>query len=207
MLPVFTNMNLRIGDDGMSKLEERLHKIEEKLYDKAFRQNKGLGNEVGYYVFDYSPKDELHVRFHIAYLKNKINKANLEFSIVEFDLYEIIIRILKERGFLEKCFAFEKTKGIQYTFEAISKTLRLTSKDNLIVNDILQNTPKNAVVFITGVGKCFPIVRSHTVLNHLHQVLDTVPVLMFYPGEYSGQDLQLFGSFKDDNYYRAFKFV
>jgi hypothetical protein len=191
----------------MSKLEERLGKIEDKLYDKAFRENKGLGNEVGYYIFDYSPKDELHVRFHIEYLKNKINKASLDFSIVEFDLYEIIISILKKRGFLEKCFEFEKTKGIHHTFEAISKTLRLTSKDSLIVNYILQNTPKNSVVFITGVGKCYPIVRSHTVLNNLHQVLDTVPVVMFYPGEYSGQDLQLFGTLKDDNYYRAFKLV
>ena len=140
-------------------------------------------------------------------MKNKINKANHEFSIVEFDLYEIVISILKERGFLEKCFEFEKAKGINYTFEAISKTLRLTSKNNLIVNYILDNTPKNSVVFITGVGKCYPIVRSHTVLNNLHQVLDTVPVVMFYPGEYSGQDLQLFNTLKDDNYYRAFKLI
>jgi hypothetical protein len=27
--------------------------------------------------------------------------------------------------------------------------------------------------------------------------------VMFFPGEYSGQDLQLFGTIKDDNYYRA----
>jgi len=38
-------------------------------------------------------------------------------------------------------------------------------------------------------------------------VLDTVPVVMFFPGEYSGQDLHLFGTVKDDNYYRAFQLV
>jgi hypothetical protein len=50
-------------------------------------------------------------------------------------------------------------------------------------------------------------VRSHNVLNNLHQVLDSVPVVMFYPGRYSGQNLQLFGTIKDDNYYRAFPLV
>ena len=34
-------------------LEERLNRIEDKISEKSFRENKGLGNEVGYYVFDY----------------------------------------------------------------------------------------------------------------------------------------------------------
>ena len=33
-------------------LEERLNKIEEKICEKSFRKNKGLGNEVVYYIFD-----------------------------------------------------------------------------------------------------------------------------------------------------------
>ena len=61
-------------------------------------------------------------------------------------------------------------------------------------------------MLLIGIGKCYPIIRSHTILNNLHQVVDDVPVIMFYPGIYSGQDLMLFGEIKDDNYYRAFKF-
>ena len=191
----------------MRNIDDRLAKIEEKITDKDFLKNKGLGNEVGYYIFDYSPKEELYVRSHIAYLKEKINKSNSGMKIIEFDLYDIVINVLKERGYLQKCFDFEKSKGIDYTFEAIIKMLRLTNKSNLLINHIVENTPENSVVFITGVGKCFPFVRSHNVLNNLHQVLDSVPVVMFFPGEYSGQDLQLFGTIKDDNYYRAFKLV
>jgi len=191
----------------MRNIDDRLAKIEEKITDKDFLKNKGLGNEVGYYIFDYSPMDELYVRSHIAYLKEKINKSNGGMKIVEFDLYSIVFDILKGRGYLEKCFEFEKTKGLDFTIEAIIKMLKLTNKSNLVVNHIVENTPENSVVFITGVGKCFPIVRSHNVLNNLHQVLDSVPVVMFFPGQYSGQDLQLFGTIKDDNYYRAFKLV
>ena len=85
--------------------------------------------------------------------------------------------------------------------------LRITAKDSLIVNYIRERTPEKAIVFLVGIGKCYPILRSHTVLNNLHQVIDNVPVVMFYPGKYDGQELNLFGEIKDDNYYRAFKLV
>lgn len=189
-------------------VNERLLKIEPKICGKEFLANKGLGNEVGYYVFDYLPQEELAVREYVDALESKYDGTGGKLKIVTFDLYEIVLDLLNKKGYLEKCFDFEKTKGANYTFEAIIKTLRLTGKGNLIVNHIINHTPQeNAVVFITGVGKVFPMVRSHNVLNNLHQVLDCVPVVMFFPGKYSGQDLQLFGTIKDDNYYRAFKLV
>lgn len=192
----------------IDSIMERLLKIEPKICAKEFLENKGLGNEVGYYVFDYMPQDELSVRDYIKTLQKKYDGSDGKLKIINFDLYEIVLNILMEKGYLEKCFAFEQSKGAEYTFEAIIKMLRLTSKGNLIVNYIIKNTPKeNAIVFITGVGKVFPLVRSHNVLNNLHQVLDCVPVVMFFPGVYSGQDLNLFGTIKDDNYYRAFKLV
>lgn len=43
----------------MAALDERLDKAEEMIAKPSFRENKGLGNEVGYYIFDYMPKDEL----------------------------------------------------------------------------------------------------------------------------------------------------
>ncbi|GAA6437131.1 hypothetical protein K150096H7_08830 [[Clostridium] symbiosum] len=96
---------------------------------------------------------------------------------------------------------------MEYVYTAVSKMLRLTNDDNLIVNKINSETPDDAVVFLTGVGKIFPFVRSHNVLNNLHQVLDKVPVVMFYPGEWNGQSLSLFGTINDGNYYRAFPLI
>lgn len=189
-------------------LQDRLQKIEAKICHKEFLKNKGLGNEVGYYIFDYLPHDELAVRAQVSILQDKYDGSDGKIKIVTFDLYEIVLEMLRKKGYLEKSFEFEKTKGADYTFEAIIKMLRLTGKNNLIVGHIVENIPdENAVVFITGVGKVFPLVRSHNVLNNLHQVMDQVPVVMFFPGVYSGQDLHLFGTIKDDNYYRAFKLV
>ena len=173
----------------------------------SFRENKGLGNEVGYYVFDYPAEQELHVRERIAYIVGKNKPATDGFGIVVFDLYEVVISILKNKGYLKKCVEFEKAKGYDSIIKSIGNMLRLSGDDNLIVRHIVDNTPPGSVVFLTGVGKCYPILRSHTVLNNLHQVIDNVPVVMFYPGRYDGQELVLFSEIKDDNYYRAFKLV
>ena len=191
----------------MNTLEERLDKAEAMIKKPSFRKNKGLGNEVGYYIFDYTPEQELLVRERVEYIRKKNAQSDDEYRIVVFDLYEIIIEILKEKGYLEKCYEFEKKRGFDRITKAVGNMLRITAKDSLIVNYIRERTPEKAIVFLVGIGKCYPILRSHTVLNNLHQVIDNVPVVMFYPGKYDGQELILFGEIKDDNYYRAFKLV
>ena len=67
----------------MLSLDKRLDKAEEMIKKPSFRENKGLGNEVGYYVFDYDPRAELEVRNHIAYLKDRINNGNKDFKIID----------------------------------------------------------------------------------------------------------------------------
>lgn len=188
-------------------LDERFDRAEMMIQKPSFRENKGLGNEVGYYIFDYPAEQELLVRERIAYLKRKNEQSQDEYRIVEFDLYNIIIDILQQKGYLERCCEFEQKRGFERITKAVGNMLRITAKDSLIVNYIEENTSDKAIVFLTGIGKCYPILRAHTVLNNLHQVIDHVPVVMFYPGKYDGQELVLFSELKDDNYYRAFKLV
>ena len=189
------------------EFNERLDKIWDRISDQDFLANRGVANEVRYYVFDYEPCDELIIRDKIRALKKQNNPDADGFQIIEFDLYEMVISILEEKGYIDKCVKFEEQKGMEYLYTAVTKMLRLTNDDNLIVNRILESTPENAVVFLTGVGKVFPFVRSHNVLNNLHQVLDSVPVIMFYPGTWNGQSLSLFGTITDGNYYRAFPLI
>lgn len=51
----------------MQTIYERLDKILPILMDEKFRKNKGLGNEIGFYIFDYDPKDEMIVREYILF--------------------------------------------------------------------------------------------------------------------------------------------
>lgn len=191
----------------MAALAERLDRVEQIIKTPSFRQNKGLGNEVGYYVFDYPAEKELVVRERIEYIKGKNSKGTDGFEIVIYDLYDIIIDLLESEGFLEQCFEFEKKKGLDRIAKAVGNLLQINDESSLIVRYIQERTPKDAVVFLVGIGKCYPILRSHKVLNNLHQAIDNVPVVLFYPGKYDGQELVLFSEIKDDNYYRAFKLV
>ncbi|MTI67134.1 MAG: DUF1788 domain-containing protein [Firmicutes bacterium] len=189
------------------EIYKKLDKILPKLLDGSFRESKGLGNEIGYYIFDYDPKHEMVVRNHIKFLKEKVKNDGSGVEIIEFDLYEVMLEILEEKGYLEKTFDMEKKKGSDKVIMPIKRSLRLTQKNDLLIDYIKTRVEKNHIVFLTGVGKAWPIIRSHTVLNTLHAVIDQVPLVMFFPGTYDGQELQLFNEIKDDNYYRAFKLV
>ena len=188
-------------------LTVRLDAMEAAIKKPSFRQSSGKANEVNFWIFDYPPGKELEVRERIEYMKNKNLKGTDEYQLVVFDLYDIVIDFLERKDFVEKCCDFEKKRGFERIVKAVSNSMKVSEDDSLIVQYIIENTPENAIVFLTGVGKSYPILRSHNVLNNLHQSYLHAPVVMFYPGTYNEQELILFNEIKDDNHYRAFRLV
>lgn len=191
----------------MKTLDERLRMIEEAISDENFIQNKGLSNEVGYYIFDYPAEEELKVRDHIENLKQRNLKNQPGYELKIYDVYDIMMDLIEEEGLYEACIEMEENEGLDYLIAAVNDILRIDYDDNYFNTYIEENTPDNSVVFITGVGKIFPFVRSHGILNKLHLVFDRSPVVLFYPGKYDGLSLVLFSEFKDENYYRAFPLI
>ena len=120
----------------MASLEERLDIAERLIKSESFRQNKGLGNEVGYYVFDYPAEKELIVRERVAYMKNKNSRGTDGFELVVFDLYDIIIDILEKEGFLEQVYKFEKKKGFDRIIKSVGNLLKINDADSIIVKHI-----------------------------------------------------------------------
>ena len=191
----------------MTKTEIDLGKIESEIGKTSFLNGKGLGNEVSYYVFDYDPKDEIIVREYIDKLVKKDKEFGDGYKLKVYDVYDLMIDLLESEGYLEDCFEMEKNDGMNYLVESVNDLLRMNDDNNYFAEYIEKNTLEKAIVFLIGVGKIFPFVRSHKILNNLHQIFDRSPVVMFYPGKYDGQSLELFGEFKDDNYYRAFPLI
>ena len=144
-------------------------------------------------------------------VKEKVTSGRLKGYYREVSYDGMILSIcecnsvpLKKNGV---CFEFEKKRGIQRIVKAVSNSMKVSENDSLVVQYIQEHTPENAIVFLTGVGKCYPLLRSHNVLNNLHQSYLRAPVVMFFPGTYNEQELILFNEIKDDNYYRAFRLV
>lgn len=175
----------------MADLSARLDEMENAIHKPSFRQSSGRANEVNYWIFDYPPENELEVRERIEYLKHNNQKGTDDFELVVFDLYDIIIDFLEQKGFMDKCYDFERKSGINRIAKAISNSMKVNDDDSLIIQYIKNHTPGNAVVFLIGIGKCYPILRSHKILNNLHQAFVQVPVVMFFPGTYNEQELIL----------------
>lgn len=191
----------------MRPINVRLDELKDKLVDPKLLSNKGLGNEVGFYVFDYEPEQELVVREAIPDIKKYIERENSEAKIQVFDLYDIVLEFFEQKGYMEKNFKMEDKKGSEFLFDKMKKAMRIATERDWIVQYITEHLDEEAMIFITGVGKAFPLIRSHTVLNSLQTVVEKKPLILFYPGKYEDGSLKLFSRFLDDHYYRAFKLV
>ena len=184
----------------MEKINERLNKLKEKVASDEFYNNRGLANEVPFYIFDYAGKDELLIRDFIENDFLPEFKENSRIKMVNIDIYELMLESLKNDKIFDKTFKIEEKRGTKILYEKLKKSFN----PSVIVKYIEDKAKDKNVVLISGVGKIYPIVRTHTVLNNLQNIFNQTKVILFFPGEYTSVDLKLFG-FKDNNYYRAFK--
>lgn len=185
----------------MSDIKQRLDKIRERISEPDFLTNKGLGNEVGIYVFKYDPKDELIVRDFISRIKEDHTGP---FRIIENDLYEIFLRLLEDKHVLASADRLEEKRGSEYLLEQLQK---IATPEALLEYIKYEPHKYGDVLFLTGVGKVYPFMRSHRMLNCMQADFEDVPLVVFYPGTFDGQDLVLFGKLFDGHYYRAFDLI
>lgn len=185
-------------------LNERFLALENDMSDASVLLNKGKANEIPFFIFDYDPKDELLVRDETK----KLKKANP--NIQEFDLFDMVVELLKEEGYLDTVKEYEKEYDSKTLLSQLFQPfLSLESDSNPLLNAFEERVvdDKEHIVLITGAGKSYPIIRSHTVLNKLQPLIKNAPVVMMYPGRYNQKTamcLKLFDTLDDDNYYRAF---
>ena len=189
----------------MRNIDKRLDLIKDKIHEETFIDGRGLGNEISFYIFDYDPRDELKVRDHVDYLINDYFKVpHHNRRIIEFNLYEMFLDITKEKNIYDKIFKMEENGGKEFLYRALTTFAR----PEIFLEKIKKEKSDYNVLFITGVGQIYPIVRTHNILNNLQDILeDKTPVILFYPGQYNEQELQLFNKLEAENYYRAFRLV
>lgn len=185
----------------MTNIKQELDKITERISDAKFLANKGLSNEVGIHVFKYAPQYELIVR---DYIERLVNTPSDKYRVIELDLYKILIEILYGKRILGTIPTLEEKKGRDYLLAQLQK---IATPKAFLANMNYEPHQYGDVLFLTGVGKVYPFMRSHKMLDSMQQAFSDVPIVMFYPGEFNGQSLSLFDKFHDGNYYRAFNLL
>lgn len=187
------------------QLQTRLDSIPQKILSDEFLKSQGLGNEIGFWIFDYAPADELQVREYLSFLMSLLAKKHSHLKVVHINLLSVLKDYLDSRNFTDKAIQMQINKGDEALLKALSGPLHMDK----FAPYLLETTQANDhdIVLLSGVGSVWPVLRAHNLLNKLHALLDQKPVVLFYPGEYSGQTLTLFNRIPSNNYYRAFKLV
>lgn len=190
-------------NDDLKVLNSRMGQIWGRLKDEDFLKNKGLGNEIGFYIFDYPAKYELQVREHLVGLFSDLDKFDI--SHTRINLFESIIELLDARNLTERAFKVQKERGDDALFNALKGPLEQNRVAEFIAKKI--DFENNQFILLHGLGNAWPIVRGHGLLNALHAKVGNTPTVLFFPGEYTGAGLKAFGVIESNNYYRAFRFV
>ncbi|OQY59119.1 MAG: cytoplasmic protein [Desulfobacteraceae bacterium 4572_88] len=189
----------------MISFVNRLNKILDRLTSDEFLSNKGLGNEIGFHIFDYPPEFELEMRDHIRLIQTQLPKKRPDIRFQHINLFVLMTDYLKQRKLLDRAIQLQLKKGNQELLKAVKGAL---SADKVAKAFIAEASPhENDLVLVSGIGSVYPLLRSHNLLNNLHSLMDDTPLVIFYPGTYTGQGLRLFGKLRETNYYRAFQLV
>jgi hypothetical protein len=186
-------------------LEERLNQILPKITGEDFLERRGLGNEIAFFIFDYPPEDELRVRQHVKFLLEHIPKHKPKLKLAHVNLFDFLVDYLDGEGVLEESLVKQRKEGSAALLEALKGLLEEKTVAQRF-KDVVQPNDQN-LILISGVGSVYPLIRSHTLLNNLHPIVERTPLVMFYPGTYDEKSLRLFGRIKSDNYYRAFRLI
>lgn len=195
-----------MSDDDIASVEQHVLAV---LSSDRFLRMEGLGNEVPFFIWPYPPEQELEVQSANSRIVDRLRTTH-GLSVLVVDLFELAVELLEGRGgnMLERLEQIEPTRSRS----AFRRDLqRMLDPEQHIVPAIERRIEAEAgvdLLVLTGIGRVFPFIRSHNVLNNLQVAVPDFPVLMLFPGEYSqtaslGSSLVLFNLLTDDQYYRA----
>lgn len=182
-------------------------------------QDEGRGNIFyNYYIYQYPAASEYRMRKQIGEFKEKLERPTTFINAMMLDLFEVFCDYLQTEKFDGKTL-------LEYTFDEDQiapdmVTNELTAEansDNFIhyVSErikeyITQNDGlHHPYVFVSGIGKIFPYLRTNVFLTKYEKYNDTYlyKIIVFYPGHQEGNTLSLFDTLQDSHTYRAILLV
>ena len=191
-----------------AELTSRLNQILPRITAETFLSSEGIGKAIACYIFDYPAQEELAVRRHIEMMMNRLKSHHTDIDVLHLDLLDVVTKYLETRKLLGRALEMQASKGDKAVLRALRGPLAAEKIRDFIAEAY---RPAEADLFlISGVGSVWPVLRAHSLLNCLHSVIGTTPLVMFYPGSFDGTTLRLFGRFETrtakpgtNPYYRA----
>lgn len=184
--------------------EEHLFRV---MSSKRFLAQEGLHNEIPVFIYPYDATRQVPVEAATTRVKRRLADAGVR--VLEVNLFELSVALLRDEEVFDLVVERESSQPRDHFLEDLRAML--DPREYLVpaIEARVDEQPlAPQVVFLTGVGAIYPIIRSHTILETIHDLARKVPVVLFFPGTYepastAGSSLSLFGRLHDDRYYRA----
>ena len=190
-----------MSTDSINKhqdLDTLFEQIYQKLTAPDFGQN--LGGELPLYIQPFPTKQQSAIPQQIGNLMKRLEKKGI--ASIDINLYDLCTDILQEEGILDAILQSEqeiKQEDLVSTLDSVLdiKSVIIPRIQSLIT----EQQPQFA--FIHAIGRVYPFLRSHGILNNIDELTADCNLIFFFPGEYDNLQLKLFGKISDENYYRG----
>lgn len=184
-------------------LHVRLNGLADRILKPDVLEGKGLSNEIGFFVFEYDPSQELEVRTFLPSLTRQLSEKNPSLRFAHVSLLDLVKNLLDEEGLWEPAVELELSESVSKVLGAVH---RFASPERIAETLAIAHPPSVTDLYLmSGVGSAYPLVRAHAVLSNLHSRVAGKPLVLMFPGSFSGTRLSLFDRLQDDHYYRAFR--
>ena len=176
---------------SVTGLDKRLQQV---LTRPEFLEMRGVAKEVPIFIQTYSPADEDPLRVVVKGAEQFLCKQGLRVKNV--DLFELVLQLLEAKGYLDVVLQEESSWSKSDLFDTLQNVAEPTTA---LVPKLMEELADSQISLITGSGRVYPFLRTHTILEALQPAMVRHPVVIFFPGEYSqdadgGSYLRLFGT-------------
>ena len=190
----------------MEKIESHFDDMYRLFSSEDFLQRKGVSTEVPFFICHYKAEEQVKADGVAKLLHEKLNNSGIQ--ALHIDLYQLMIEKMKETDDLD--WTLENESKVNHDNLLTDMRAQLNVKTEIapiVAKKIAEAEPR--IVFVTGIGACYPIFEAHELLTNLSNIITTIPLVLFFPGDYvqtpgSGASLHLFGRQEGRGYYRAF---
>lgn len=179
---------------------QKFEKIYNLVKSEDFLNNLSTGGEIPFYIITYEVEKGNLLPESIKLLSKRLKNEGRNTLVI--DLNDHLIKCLTLDDTLEDYYELEGEISKSEFTQAIHLAADIDKCYIPMMAKLIKDKNPD-LVLLKGVGKIFPFIRSHTIVNRLENIITTIPIVLFYPGTYIGTQLSLFGRIKSENHYRA----
>ena len=177
---------------NLKLLPDRLFQI---FASPDFLAMKGIANGVPIFIQAYDPADEDAVRGIVGSIANRLRNQGLAVRVL--DLFDLMLAELEQGDNLH---ALVDNEANAEKVEFLHELRNLSDPKTHLIPRLIEAIGEEGtqLTLITGSGRVYPFLRTHSVLESTELAQLRHPVVIFFPGEYSqdavgGSHLRLFG--------------